>query len=59
MQYEEREVWDTCETVGEVYKAARSEYGRCTSKVYIDQKDSEAKHIGWVFELCEQPKNEL
>ncbi len=36
------------ETPGEIYKYAMKEYGRCTSKVYIDTK-GKPKHIGWVF----------
>ena len=46
--------------VGEVFKYARSEYGRCTGKVYIDIKPHhlgfginskpETMHVGWVFE---------
>lgn len=34
----------------QVYERMRKEYGRCSSKVYIDTKDKKAKPIGWVFE---------
>ena len=47
--YGDREDWDTCESVGQVYKAALREYGRCVSKMYIDKPDGKARHIGWVF----------
>lgn len=38
-----------CDTPGEVYRFAQREYGRCTSKVYIDGTDGKARAIGWVF----------
>lgn len=49
--FEDIQEWDNglCETPSEVYKVAQKEYGRCTSKMYIDTKDGKAKHIGWVF----------
>lgn len=34
---------------GELYKALQREYGRCLSKVYIDNPDGKIKAIGWVF----------
>ena len=40
------ETW--CETLGELYHAMQKEYGRCTSKVYIDT-DKGPRTIGWVF----------
>jgi hypothetical protein len=39
----------SAETVGELYRDMRREYGRCTGKVYIDTADGRAKAIGWVF----------
>ena len=33
---------------GQLYRALQRQYGRCTSKVYIDLP-SGAKSIGWVF----------
>jgi hypothetical protein len=33
---------------GELYRALRAEYGRCTGKVYIDT-DNGVRAIGWVF----------
>ena len=47
--YDEVENWDMCENPSEVYHAALKEYGRCTSKVYIDKKDGAVAHIGWHF----------
>ena len=40
------DVWDIDGDLGEVYRKLRSEFGRCTSKVYI----GEGQEIGWVFE---------
>lgn len=34
---------------GELYRALRAEYGRCTGKRYVDLP-SGTKAIGWVFE---------
>jgi len=50
--FEDVQVWDNglCKTPSGVYKAALGEYGRCISKMYIDDKDGKTKHIGWVFE---------
>jgi len=47
--YDDVQDWDTCETTGEVFKAARREFGRCKSTVYIDKADVSIK-IGWFFE---------
>ena len=35
-------------TSGDIFRASRSEFGRCVSKVYIDTEDG-PKAIGWVF----------
>lgn len=35
---------------GELYRASRNEYGRCTGKVYADREDGSTIHVGWVFE---------
>jgi len=37
------------DNLGRLFKAFQKEYGRCTSKMFIDGKNG-AKHIGWVFE---------
>lgn len=34
---------------GELYRAMQNEYGRCTGRVYVDQKDAPPKNVGWVF----------
>lgn len=38
-----------CETTGQLFRLCRSEFGRCTSKVYIDKKDGRTVQQGWVF----------
>lgn len=35
--------------IGKLFRSLQQEYGRCTSKVYIDT-DEGTKQIGWVFE---------
>jgi len=34
----------------QVFRFGQREYGRCTSKVYIDDRKGESHQIGWVFE---------
>jgi len=36
-------------TTGDLYRAAQAEYGRCQSKVYVDTKNGDVKHVGWFF----------
>ena len=36
--------------LGQLFKSLRREYGRCTSRVYVDAPDGTADPIGWVFE---------
>lgn len=38
------------ETPGEIYRQCQKEFGRCTSKVYIDGEDGVAIPIGWYFQ---------
>jgi hypothetical protein len=47
--YEGIEEWDLANDPKEVFKLAKKEYGRCTSKMFIDTEKG-PKHIGWVFE---------
>lgn len=35
---------------GKLFKSLQKEYGRCVSRVYVDQKEGPPKQIGWVFE---------
>jgi hypothetical protein len=35
--------------LGEIYRNARREYGRCTSRVYVDVAGGPPRAIGWVF----------
>lgn len=38
------------DSMASLYRFGRSEYGRCSGKVYVDKKDSnESVHIGYVF----------
>ena len=44
------EVYETSyDTPGDLYRAMQREYGRCTSKVYIDAEGG-PKQVGWVFQ---------
>jgi len=36
--------------IGKLFRFCRRKYGKCTSKVYVDNPDKTAKAIGWVFE---------
>lgn len=38
------------DTPGEFFRMAQAEHGRCVSRVYVDGKDGEAVHVGWVFQ---------
>ncbi len=44
---EPQEAWT--DDVGRLFKDMSREYGRCTSKVYIDTKDGSTIERGWVF----------
>lgn len=35
--------------VGKLYRTMAREYGRCTGKVYVDQKDGPPIAVGWTF----------
>lgn len=35
---------------GELFRSCRSEYGRCVSSIYRDQKDGPPIRCGWVFQ---------
>jgi hypothetical protein len=42
-------------TMGELYRAMRSEYGACKSKVYRGDPDGgQPIHVGWYFESRQQ-----
>ena len=36
-------------TMGELYRSAQSEYGRCMSKIYVDREEGTPKPVGWYF----------
>ena len=45
----ETDVYESfAETTGELFRFLQKEYGRCTSFVYVGEKDP--KKIGWVFQ---------
>lgn len=44
--FEEPYEWTS---TGEIFRAMRSEYGRCQAKVFQDYKDGSVKHVGWYF----------
>jgi len=47
--YCEIENWDICETVSDVFREAKKQYGKCMSKIYVDTENS-IQVSGWVFE---------
>ncbi len=40
----------TINTLSDLYRYGVCEFGRCTSKVFIDGKDNNTQHIGYIFE---------
>jgi hypothetical protein len=38
------------DNIKRLFRSLMKEYGRCVSKVYVDNPDGFAKAIGWVFE---------
>lgn len=38
-----------CDNKKDLYKALLKEYGRCTGKMFIDDKNGNPVQIGWVF----------
>ena len=41
-------------SIGDIFRAMRNEYGRCTSKVYVDLHDGGVAQVGWTFEKREK-----
>ena len=41
------------QTPGEIFRACRREYGRCTGSVYVDTAEG-TKRIGWAFQKRER-----
>lgn len=37
------------ETAGEIYRGLMRAFGRCIGKVFVDNADGGARHVGWVF----------
>jgi len=52
--YDDMEPIAKGKTPGEMYRDCVREYGRCKSKVYVDQADGAAIHVGWFFERLEK-----
>ncbi len=49
-QFGETEPFESfTDDLGKLYKSLRSEYGRCSGRVYIDRKDAPPMPVGWVF----------
>ena len=38
------------DTLGKVFRYLQKEYGRCTSKMFVDLDDGSSKQVGWVFQ---------
>ena len=38
------------DNIKRLFLSCQREFGRCVSKVYVDQADKEAMAIGWVFQ---------
>ncbi len=39
---------------GKLFRQLQKEFGRCVSKIYVDQTDGTIKQIGWTFERMEE-----
>jgi hypothetical protein len=47
----ETDIYETfTDSKGKLFKALQNEYGRCVSKIFIDDLDGKTKQVGWVFE---------
>jgi hypothetical protein len=40
--------------VFDLFRSMQKEYGRCISKMYVDEKNGNVRHIGWVFQKRKQ-----
>ncbi len=48
---DETEVYETrFKTTSALYKNCLKEYGRCTSKIYVDNLNGDGEQVGWVFQ---------
>lgn len=36
--------------IGQLFKSLQKEFGRCISKVYVDDADGYTRHKGWCFQ---------
>jgi hypothetical protein len=46
------ESWFTCGK--RLFAACQKDYGRCTSRMYVDLANGTAKHVGWVFQKLKE-----
>jgi hypothetical protein len=47
----ETDIYETfTDSKGKLFKALQNEYGRCISKIFVDDLDGKTKQVGWVFE---------
>jgi hypothetical protein len=47
----ETDIYETfTDSKGKLFKALQNEYGRCISKIFVDESDGKQKQVGWVFE---------
>ncbi len=38
------------ETLGDLFRHSRREYGRCMSRIYVDDRQGKTHPVGWYFE---------
>lgn len=53
VMFGESEIYETRysrEELGQLYRSLVSEYGRCTSKVYVTTRAEDGIPVGWVFQ---------
>jgi hypothetical protein len=47
----ETDIYETfTDNKGDLFRSLQNEYGRCVSKIFIDDLDGKTKQVGWVFE---------
>lgn len=47
-------VWEEFPERGEFYRFCSREFGRCVSKMFVDDANGEAIHVGYVFQKRER-----
>jgi hypothetical protein len=47
----ETDIYETfTDNKGDLFRSLQNEYGRCVSKIFVDESDGKQKQVGWVFE---------